>query len=136
MQALALLSVLLTAVAVAAAAVTTFSAAIDGVIGRIVEGEFSKAWSKYAKFAVFVASLAGGLRVRELEAWTRTPVDSGRLVLEVLKTAMGCGLGASWTLLAVFGAAFSAFLGMRLYERWRPAAAPRADERERAAGRL
>ena len=137
METMTLLCVFLTAIAVSAAIVYAFSVPMDGVIGRVVDSQLASAWSKYAKFALFAASLAGGLRIRDLEALTSGPVDSRRALLEVFKTTLGSVNSSSWTLLAIFGAALAVYAAEQVYGHIRQSRSGRPDhERQHvAAGR-
>lgn len=136
MELMTLLLVFATSAGVSGAVVYAFSGPLEGVIGRILQAELAWAWSKYARFALFAASLAGGLRLNELGALTQGQLDATRSLLEVFKSAAGCLQSASWTLLAMFGAALAASLGAQAYGQLRGTGPARTDgERRHAAGR-
>jgi hypothetical protein len=118
--------VFLTAVVVSACVLMTFAMAMDAVLFRLISGEMAKAWSLYAKFAVFVASFVGGLRLQEIQAATVPVVVSGqqqasvnisasKCLVEVFKTIAGALSVASWTLFAFFGAALAAYVVLHVY---------------------
>lgn len=114
----------LATVAVAGGVVLAFSRPIDTVLSRLVPTELADAWSRCAKFAVFVASFTGGLRLKELAglvaAGGDTTIRAPQAFMEVMKTVSG-GLGAaSWALLAFFGGALAVYAACRVYESFRP----------------
>jgi hypothetical protein len=114
----------LAALAVAGGVVAAFSKPIDMVLSRLVPTELADAWSRCAKFAVFVASLTGGLRLTELArlvaAGGDTAVRAPQAFLEVMKSVTGGLTSASWSLLAFFGAALAVYAAGRVYETLRP----------------
>lgn len=127
MNALVLVLIFLAAIAVAGCVVAAFSTSIDGVLLRLLSGEMAAAWSKYAKFALFVASFTGGLRLNEIQALAggeaQASMKLGQCLMEVYKTIAGTLGGASWTLLIFFGATLAAYLASYLYSSLK--AAPR-----------
>lgn len=136
MEIMALVLVFVTSVGVSGAIVYAFSGPLEGVIGRILQAELAWAWSKYARLALFPASLGGGLRLTELDAIARSQIDATRSLLEVFKSAAGCLQTASWTFLAMFGAALAATLAGQAYGQLRRTGPARTDgERQHAAGR-
>lgn len=54
-------SVFLTGVGVSAGVVCVFSKPVEGVLERVIAEEMTAAWTKYAKFALFVAALGATL---------------------------------------------------------------------------
>lgn len=115
----------LAALAVAGGVVLAFSNPIDAVLSRLVPTELADAWSRCAKFAIFVASFTGGLRLGELTRLVAAsaadaPVRAPQAFMEVIKTVSG-GLGsASMAVLAFFGGALLVYAGCRVYESFRP----------------
>jgi hypothetical protein len=120
--------VFLASVAVAGCVVMAFTAPIDGTLSLLTTGELARAWSKYAKFALFVASFTSGLRLREIEsvplimqpAAGEMTIELRRCLIEVFKSIAGALSGASWTLLVFFGASLGFYLALRLYHSLKP----------------
>lgn len=116
MESFILALVFLVAVAVPGAVVYAFSDALDGVIGGIVEPGLASAWSRYARFALFVTGMTGGLRLMELPGITQQgAATSSRALIEVFKTMAGCLTAGMWTLLAIMGGCLAAYAGLQAY---------------------
>src|ERR1700733_2684074 len=118
--------VFLMAVIVSACVVLTFAPAMDSMLFRLLSSGMAQAWSLYAKFAIFVASFVGGLRLQEIQALT-TPVvvapgqqqagiSESKCLIEVFKTIAGALSVASGTLLAFFGITLAAYAALHIYE--------------------
>lgn len=136
MDVFALILVFAAAAGVSYAVVAAFSVPIELALRKVLAGDFSLAWAKYARFAVFVTGLAGGLRLKELEALATPaadrPIDASRCLLELFRTTTGSLTAASSSLLVVFGATLVAWVALQLYERM-PWKLPQPDgRRERA----
>ncbi|TBR16915.1 hypothetical protein EPO15_18090 [bacterium] len=124
----------LAAVTLAGGVVLAFAKPIDAVLSRLVPSELADAWSRCAKFAIFVTSFTGGLRLKELgglvTSGNAATIDAPQALLEVMKTATGGLNAASLTLLAFFGGALTVYAGVRVYESVRPGLGhPRGGER-------
>lgn len=136
----------LAALAVSGCVVLAFSSAINGVILRLISGEVAAAWARFVKFALFVASFAGGLRLHELETLSgltsfsngQSQINMGECLLEMYKTIAGGLIAASWALLAFFGTTLCVYAAMRLQGTSRPQEPSRPIERQHgsASGRL
>lgn len=135
MDVFALVLVFAAAAGVSWAVVAAFSVPMELALRKVLAGDFSLAWAKYAKFAVFVAGLAGGLRLRELEALTlpsASPIDATRCLLELFRTTLGSLTAASTSLLVVFAATLLAWVGLQALERLPTMRHAADDRRERA----
>ncbi|HVE12296.1 MAG TPA: hypothetical protein VNI01_02775 [Elusimicrobiota bacterium] len=121
MNALTLGLVFATAAAVSGCVLVAFSRPMDAVLLRILSGELAAAWSKYAKFAVLVASFSGGLRINQLEALSMmtTPVSANRCLMEVFQAVSGTLQEASWALLLFFGGTLIAYAVTQVYNHLR-----------------
>jgi hypothetical protein len=123
------------AILIAACVVTFFSTSIDEALARVVPVEMTPAWSRYVKFALFVVTFAGGMRLSELAGFMalRTPggppLTAGQGLLEVFKSIAGSLIAASGTLLAFFVVTLAVYAAKRFY------ATHRADV-DRAAAKL
>jgi hypothetical protein len=123
MDAVMMSSAFLSALIISGSVVLLFSALIDGVLSRLVIREMAAAWTMFAKFALFVAALTGGLRLSDLESLlssvqskgAQIPLTSGKCLLEVFRAVSGALNGAVWMLLLIFGAALAFHLGGSLY---------------------
>lgn len=131
----------LAALAVAGGVVLAFSMPIDAVLSKLVPAELAEAWSRCAKFAVFVSSFTGGLRLGELGGLVaagagRTAVATPQAFLEVMKTVSGALTAASWAVLAFFGGALAVYAASRMYESLRPGLVPPRGGERIPAGRV
>ena len=140
-----LILVFLSAVILSGCVVMAFSAPIDGALNRLLSGEMAAAWTRYAKFAVLVASFTGGMRLKELEALaglslnpsSQAAINMSKCLMEVYKTILGTLGAASWTLLVFFGATLTAYAGMNAYETFKSQSqAPRFGDRQHGAAAL
>jgi len=117
------------AIAIAACVVILFSKSMDDALARVVPGTMASAWSLYAKFAVFTAAFAGGMRLADLERFgsrrppSGAPLSAAQGLLEVFNTVTGSLLSASGILFAFFAATLAVDAAMRLRESHRAAAA-------------
>lgn len=109
------------AIVLAACVTLFFSRPIDEALGRVVPPEMGSAWRQYAKFALFVVTLAGGMRVSELSslvamrAASSPPMTAGQGLMEVLKSVSGSLTAAAIALLAFFVAALAIDASRRVY---------------------
>jgi hypothetical protein len=120
MDVLVLFLVLATSVGVAAALVAAFGRSIEAACEKIVPGEVGAAWAKYGKFALFITTLAGGLRLMELQAYVQpnSPgITYGQVLFEVFKSGIGALVGGAWTLLVVLSVVLIAYLVREGYQR-------------------
>jgi hypothetical protein len=123
-------------VLVSAAVVHVFAAAIDEAISRALPGELGGIWTRFAKFALFVASIASGLRIGQpvgTGAQGGGMEAGGHIASGVVRTVIGCLQGAAWMLLVVFGAALAIHAGRRLYDARRESLRLRGIEEARHA---
>jgi hypothetical protein len=125
------------AVILAACVVFFFSGPIDEALGRVVPPEMLSSWRQYVKFALFVVTFAGGLRVSELSAFVaaRTtsgaPLTAGQSLMEVIKSITGSLSAAAIALLAFFVATLAIDASRRVYQARRtPRPAPPAPPAE------
>jgi len=125
------------AIVIAACVVFFFSRPIDEAIARVVPPEMASAWRQYVKFAVFVVTFAGGMRVSELSAFVSTrstmspPLTGGQGLMEVLKSVAGSLSAAAIVLLVFFAAALAIDASRRIYQGRRTARPSPAGEEER-----
>lgn len=132
------------AVVLAASVVFFFSRPIDEALVRVVPPEMNSAWRQYVKFAVFVVTFGGGMRVSELSSFVAArgtgspPLTGGQGLMEVLKSVSGSLSAAAIGLLAFFVAALSIDASRRLYQSRRAARpeplAPPAEAERRPVG--
>lgn len=137
-----LILVFLAAVAVAGCVTRIFAEPMDWALMRLINHEMAAAWSRFAKFAVFVASFTGGLRLNELQSLTtfgsgQAPVNWSQGLLEVYKTISGGLTAASYTLLIFFGATLIAYAATQVYDYLKQVGKPGRSEEHRGvpAGR-
>jgi hypothetical protein len=120
MDALTLVLIFSSGIAISGCIVILFGQVLEKALQRVLAAEPASIWTAYAKFAVFVSGLAGGLNASDMEtlvaASQNEPVNAARCLLAVLKTAQGTLEGSSWSLLVVLGAAFGGSLAWQLYE--------------------
>jgi hypothetical protein len=122
MESLILAFSFVSAIVIAACVVTFFSTSIDAALARVIPEEMTPAWSRYVKFALFVVTFAGGMRLSELEAFLtmRTPAGpplaAGHGLLEVFKSITGSLIAASGTLLGFFAVTLAVYASMRFYQ--------------------
>ena len=111
-----------TAAAVVAGVVTlAFSPAINRVLNKLIPDAVAPAWAQFIKFALFVASFAGGMPLttpgrfidRNGPAVT-LPVEGEGLVM-VMRSVGGALAAASWTLLIFFGVTLIAYTAGQLW---------------------
>ncbi|HXT02171.1 MAG TPA: hypothetical protein VN915_15970 [Elusimicrobiota bacterium] len=131
------------ALVIAGCVVLFFSGAIDEALARVVPPEMTAAWRRYAKFALFVVALVGGLRVSELASLVALrvpgtpPLTGGQAFLEILKSIAGSLAASAIALLAFFVATLVIDGSRRLYQTRRlarPAPTPPADADRRPVG--
>jgi hypothetical protein len=122
-----LIVVFLSAILVSAGVVVAFSVPIDGALSQVLSPEMASPWSRFVKFALFVASLTGGLRLHEITALSALgPSAAGNIsvtlsecLIEVFKTVTGCLGMSAWTLLAFFCATLAAYAVVEGYEHYK-----------------
>lgn len=111
-----------TAAAVVAVGVTAgFSASIEQTLFRLLPEEAAPHWARYVKFALAVASFAGGLPTRPTPAFidraappAPPPGFSDGLML-VMSSASGALMAASWVLLLFFAVTLLSLTAGRVY---------------------
>jgi hypothetical protein len=127
------------AIAIAACVTIFFSKSIDEALTRVIPAEMASAWNRYVKFALFVVTLAGGMRLSELTQFLamRTPggppVPAGQALLEVFKSITGSLIAAAVALLGFFAATLVVRASMRIYDERRVKTEKTALEHERPA---
>lgn len=110
------------AIVIAASVALFFSRPIDEALGRVIPPEMGSAWRQYVKFALFVTTFAGGMRVSELSSFVavRTaaspPLTAGQGLMEVLKSITGSLTAAAIALLVFFTAALVIDASRRVYQ--------------------
>lgn len=110
------------AIVLAACVTFFFSRPIDEALGRVVPPEMGSAWRQYAKFALFVVTFAGGMRVSELSNFVAArsaaspPLTAGQGLMEVLKSVAGSLSAAAIALLAFFLATLAIDSSRRMYQ--------------------
>jgi hypothetical protein len=125
------------AVSVVTAAVVArlFDRSIAAILARLVTDEFSVAWQRYIKFAMYVVGISGGVRIWTLEQYVgpRSPtgevplLTANRWVLEIYRTILGTLQSIAWVLLAFFLIALVAYVIVRGQEMRQHRAARGAD---------
>jgi hypothetical protein len=126
------------AIAISAGVLMFFWAPLDYTLTRIANRESAFGWSLYAKFALFMIILKGGLDVGRLEAFAeQASVTSAQCIIEVYKAAAGSLWAAACGLLAFFAVTQLLSVGSRYLPSSKSAYVGRRDEREPAlpAGR-
>lgn len=130
-----LLTVFVAAFAVAAFAVLAFSGPIDAALSRLIPPEMKDGWSRAAKFALFTATLIGGLRLQDLQALASrgqtagVRPEAGQGLIEVYRTIAGSLEAAAWALGAFFIGALCVHAAIRVYEAVKPSVQTRSPER-------
>jgi len=122
-----LLLTLLVSAGIFVAVMLAFSRPMHAILFRIIADAISAAWLKYMKFAILVVGVSSGVRVRDFEQylaptrWDRgaaaAPLDAGRLLLELYRTAIETLQGIAWMLLVFFMFTLLAFVVVRFAER-------------------
>lgn len=110
MDMIALLLSYSAAAAVSVGVIAAFSSSIDQMLFRLMPSELGPHWTRYVKFALFVASFAGGLPAggRFDRSPDAPPMPAPDAMMMVMGSAVGSLMAASWLLLIVFGAALAA----------------------------
>lgn len=101
-----------------------FDKPIGAILDRVVAEQLSSAWHRYIRFAIYVVSVSGGVRIWELEKYitphskdVQVPVLNGdRWVLEVYRTIIETLQSAAWLLLVFFVIALIAYVVVRGFE--------------------
>jgi hypothetical protein len=125
MDTIMLSSVFLSTLVISGSVVLIFSPLIDGVLFRLITGEMAAAWSLFAKFALLVAALTGGLRLSDIGSLISAAqgggapasLSSGKILLEVFRAVLGTLNGSVWMLLLIFGAGLVCTVAQKLYAR-------------------
>jgi hypothetical protein len=123
MDSMVMAFVFASALAISACVVLVFAASIDRVLVRVIPDEMDQAWGLYVKFALFVATFAGGVRPTDLSQLIGHPtpgetaaIGAGPAFLEVLKAMVGSLVTASGFLIVFFGGALLAQALIRAYK--------------------
>ena len=98
-----------------------FAAPIEEVLFRLLPEGVAPAWQQFIKFALFVATFAGGMPApltgaiidRNAPA-VQTPVP-GESFMIVMSSLSGALMAAAWVLLVFFAVTLSALTAMRVY---------------------
>ena len=128
------------AITIAAAVVRLFSRPIDEALVRVIPAGMEPAWNRFAKFALFVVTFAGGMRLAEFAALLtmRTPagppIAAGQALLEIFKSITGSLVAAAVALLAFFVATLAVDASMNVYRSHRPAERPLVETERRPVG--
>jgi hypothetical protein len=121
--------------AIAACVVVLFSRSIDEALLRVIPAEMVSSWRLYVKFALFVVTFAGGLRLSELaqlfalRAPGAAPLAAEQSLLEVLRSVSGSLIAAASALLAFFAATLVVYASRRVYFAHRADAEKKAETR-------
>ena len=118
------------AVAVASLVVFVFNRPIDGILKSVVPTDISYAWARYLKFAIYVVSIGGGVRVWDFEKYLTlqepykelVQLTSERWMLEIYQTIIGTLQSTAMVLLVFFVFALIAVVLVRLFESRTPSA--------------
>lgn len=109
-------------IAIAACVLYFFSGSIDEALRRVLPAEMTQAWSRYVKFALFVVTFTGGMRLNELARFLAArlpagpPLAAAQSLLEVFKSIAGSLMAASAMLLVIFAATLAIHAARRLYQ--------------------
>jgi hypothetical protein len=110
------------AIAIAACVLLFFSGSIDEALARVLPAEMLQAWRRYVKFALFVVTFTGGMRLSEfaqfltMRAPSGPPLTAAQGLLEVFKSVAGSLLAATATLLIIFAATLAIDTARRVYQ--------------------
>jgi len=106
--------------------VNIFKKPADRIFQRIIQDDIASAWTTYLKFALFVAGISSGIRLRELERYIIAPryaknpqietLTTEKWVLEIYRTIVETLQGLAWVLLTFFIISLAAFVLVRLIE--------------------
>jgi len=113
--------VFMVAVLVSAVVVLLFDKPIRKLLSQTVSEDFTSAWTRYLKLAIYVVGISGGVRVWQLERYIskRTATDEilqltrDRWILEIYQTIIGALASTVWLLLVFFVFALIAYVIMR-----------------------
>lgn len=124
------------AILVALGVTASFSAAISQMLFRLLQEDIAPIWSRFVRFALFAAAVAGGMPARtgvfiDRSALPPPPPTSAEGLMLVMNSAIGSLMAASWFLLLFFGATLTALTAGRAYA----AAQKRREEEAREAAR-
>lgn len=115
----ALLLAYAAAAAVALIVTAAFSAPMERVLFRLLPEELAPAWNQFVKFALFVASFAGGLPLPRAgfidRAAPPAPPMEGEGLMLVMGSVGGALMSAAWALLAFFAITLTALTAARVY---------------------
>src|SRR5438552_2162272 len=110
METLTLTASFIAALIVSGSVVYLFSDAIDTAVTRALPGDLGEIWARFAKFAVFVSSVASGMSIEQLKGLaggmsqgSSAAAGPGQSVFDVFRTIIGCLKGAGLMLLIVLG---------------------------------
>lgn len=114
-----------TAAALVALAVTAaFSPSIESMLFRVLPGEVSEPWTRFLKFAVFVAAFSGGKPSEVAGLIDRSmpnapPPGAAEGLTIIISSAIGALMAAAWVLLGLFTIASVILLTGRAYGAYR-----------------
>lgn len=109
------------AAAVGAVVTAAFSPSINIVLTKLIPGDLVPAWNQFTRFALFVASFAGGIpnpnpgRFIDRNAPAVAPPVEGEGLMMVMRAIGGALMAASWTLLIFFGVTLAAYGAGRVW---------------------
>ncbi len=123
-----LVTTFIVAFVVATIVVLIFNKPIDSILRQVLPADLAPAWTKYLRFALYVVSIGGGVRVWDLEKYmtaqeqykTIVELTSERWVLELYQTVIGTLQSAAWLLLVFFVFALIAVVVVRIFEKREP----------------
>ena len=126
-----LIVVFIVSVLVSALVVFLFDKPIRKLLSQTVSADFTNAWTRYLKLAIFVAGISGGVRVWQLEHYISKhsttdeilQLTRDRWILEIYQTVIGTLASTMWLLLVFFVFALIAYVIMRAVEAKRVKAA-------------
>lgn len=114
------------AFAVAFAVDAIFKSSIDRILKRIIADDIYAAWTRYARFALYVVGISSGARAWDLERYVSPPVPAEtatslaltpeRWALEVYRAIIETLQGVAWMLLLFFVFALIAYVIARIAE--------------------
>jgi len=96
--------------------VNIFKKPADKIFQRIIQDDIASAWTTYLKFALFVAGISSGIRLRELERYIIAPRYAKKPQMEIYRTIVETLQGLAWVLLTFFIISLAAFVLVRLIE--------------------
>ena len=126
-----LVVVFIVSVLVSALVVFLFDKPIRKLLSQTVSSDFTNAWTRYLKLAIFVVGISGGVRVWQLERYISKhsttdeilQLTRDRWILEIYQTVIGTLASTMWLLLVFFVFALIAYVIMRAVEAKRVKAA-------------